>query len=989
MACDMEDFKDKIVIRGAAAHNLKNVSLDIPRGRFVVITGLSGSGKSSLAFDTLYAEGQRRYMDTLSTYARHFMGIMERPQVESIEGLSPIIAIEQKTTGNNPRSTVGTVTEIYDFLRLLYARAASAYSPATGKAMVRYSDEQIVSLLLENYSGKKCWLLSPVVSGRKGHYKELFDTMRRRGFTEARIDGKITELAGVVSTDRYKTHFIELVVDKLKPSGNDIKRLRDSVATALNYGKGSLAVLEGDKISHFSKHLVCADTGMSVAEPAPHSFSFNSPQGYCPHCKGLGSVVNVNLDAVIPDKSLSVADGAIVPLGARRGNRKFEIIDAIARKYNFSLFEPVGSLGDETVSLLVFGSDELFRIGEGLNSQLVTWNGVADDIDEKIVCPVCHGTRLRKETAYFRIDGRTISEVAAMEISELYRWLCSLDEKLDARAASIAHDILKELRDRTSFLLDVGLDYLTLDRPAATLSGGESQRIRLATQIGSKLVNVLYILDEPSIGLHPRDNVKLINSLLELRDQGNSVMVVEHDAQTMLAADWLVDIGPGAGTEGGHICYNGPVPGKTEQAEAGGTETDGTETAEMDGGTGRDDTEGLERDSTYRFGDSVHPRTDAGGGAQTCLGGAEAAGRRSLNPCGAVSPTLEYLTGKKKIEVPAVRRKGNGKTLSLRGCTGNNLKNLDIDFPLGCLIGIAGVSGSGKSSLIGDTLMPILKNSCFRAKLHPLPYREIVGLENLDKVIEVDQSPIGRTPRSNPATFTEVFGEIRELFAATPDAKIRGFKSGRFSFNVSGGRCEECKGAGIQVIQMNFLPSVNVVCPECRGRRYKDDTLAVRYKGKNISEVLEMTIAQAYEFFKPVPSIAIKLKALVDVGLGYVHLGQSSVTLSGGESQRMKLAAELGKKSTGKTLYILDEPTTGLHFEDIKVLLSALGSLVDAGNTVIVIEHNLDILKSADYIFDLGPEGGKGGGRIVAQGTPEQVADNPDSVTGKYLKEVL
>lgn len=918
----MADTKDQITIVGAKSHNLKNVSLSIPRGKFVVVTGLSGSGKSSLAFDTLYSEGQRRYMDTLSTYAKHFMGVMEKPEVESITGLSPIIAIEQKTTGNNPRSTVGTITEIYDFLRLLYARASTAYSPATGKAMVRYSDEQIVALLMENYAGKRCYLLAPVVVGRKGHYKELFDNMRRRGFTEVRIDGQIRELAGVSSIDRYKTHFIELVVDKLKPSADDMKRLRDSVATALNYGKGSLAILEGDTLKHFSKHLVCADTGMSIPEPAPHTFSFNSPQGYCPHCKGLGNVVDVNLDTIIPDKSLSIADGAIVPLGPSRGNRKFDIIQAMSRKYDFSLYEPVETLGDEVISLLVFGSDELFRVGEGFNSQLMNWDGVVQDIEDKIVCPVCHGTRLREETSYFKIDGKTISEVAAMEISDLHQWIDSLPERLDERAANIARDIIKELRDRTSFLLDVGLEYLTLDRPTATLSGGESQRIRLATQIGSKLVNVLYILDEPSIGLHPRDNVKLINSLLELRDQGNSVMVVEHDAQTMMAADWLIDIGPGAGTEGGHICYNGPAPKLAGQKQGG-------------------------------------------------------------------SLTLEYLSGARKIEVPAERRKGNGLTLGLRGCCGNNLKNMDIDFPLGCLIGIAGVSGSGKSSLIGDTLMPVLKNHFYRAKLHPLPYREVVGIENIDKIIEVDQSPIGRTPRSNPATFTDVFGEIRDLFAATPDAKIRGFKSGRFSFNVSGGRCEECKGAGIQVIQMNFLPSVNVVCPECRGKRYKEDTLAVRYKGKNISEVLEMTIAEAYEFFQAVPSIAIKLKALVDVGLGYVHLGQSSVTLSGGESQRMKLAAELGRKSTGKTLYILDEPTTGLHFEDIKILLKALQSLVDAGNTVIVIEHNLDILKSTDYIFDLGPEGGKGGGVIVAQGTPEQLADDPNSVTGKFLKDEL
>lgn len=915
----MNKRKDEILITGAASHNLKNVSLTIPRGKFVVITGLSGSGKSSLAFDTLFAEGQRRYMDTLSTYARHFMGIMEKPKVESISGLSPIIAIEQKTTGNNPRSTVGTITEIYDFLRLLYARAATAYSPVTGKAMVRYTDEQIISLLLENYTGKKCYLLAPLVVGRKGHYKEMFDNLKRRGFTEVRIDGEMHMLQDVTSLDRYKTHFVELVVDKLKPSENDLKRLRDSVATALQMGKGSLAVMEGDTVRHYSKHLVCADSGLSIAEPAPHSFSFNSPQGYCPHCKGLGRVVDVNMDNIIPDRTKSVADGGIVPLGPSRANKKFTVIEAIARKYAFSIYEPIENLSDEVIMLLVFGSDELFRIGEGYNSQLVNWPGVVDDIDDKIVCPVCHGTRLRPEAGYFRIDGKKIYEVADMEISELKPWLDSLNTKLEGREANIARDILKELCDRSSFLLDVGLDYLTLSRATGTLSGGESQRIRLATQIGSKLVNVLYILDEPSIGLHPRDNVKLLNSLLELRDQGNSVMVVEHDAQTMLNADWLIDMGPGAGTEGGHICYNGPVGDWGE----------------------------------------------------------------------ASTPTLDYLTGKKKIALPATRRKGNGLVLGLRGCTGNNLKDIDIDFPLGCLIGIAGVSGSGKSTLISDTLMPILLNAYLHGKQNPLPYREIIGLEHLDKVIEVDQSPIGRTPRSNPATFTDVFGDIRELFASTPDAKIRGFKSGRFSFNVSGGRCEECKGAGIQVIQMNFLPSVNVECPVCRGRRYKEDTLAVKYKGKTISQVLEMTVEEALEFFSSVPSIAQKLKALVDVGLGYIHLGQSSVTLSGGESQRMKLAAELGKKSTGRTVYILDEPTTGLHFEDIKILLKALQNLVDAGNTVIVIEHNLDVLKSVDYIFDMGPDGGKSGGVIVARGTPEEVAENPESVTGKYLKEAL
>lgn len=915
----------EIKISGAKAHNLQDISLSIPRGKFVVVTGLSGSGKSTLAFDTLYSEGQRRYIDTLSTYARHFMGVMEKPEVESITGLSPIIAIEQKTTGNNPRSTVGTITEIYDFLRLLYARAATAYSPATGKPMVRYTDEQIVNLLLENYAGKKCYLLAPLVVGRKGHYKELFDNLRRRGFNEVRVDGTIMEVGAISGLDRYKTHYIELVVDKLKPTGDDMKRLRDSVMTALNYGKGSLAILEGDRLCHYSKHLVCADTGLSVAEPAPHNFSFNSPQGYCPHCKGLGTIVNIDPDSIIPDKTISIADGAIVPLGCMRNNHKFDVVSSIARKYGVSLYEPVGSLPDEVVSLLIYGSDELFRVGEGVNSQMVSYDGIVDEIEEKITCPLCHGTRLREEAQYFRIDGKTITEVSAMEISDLYEWICTLPQRLNERENTIARDILKELKDRTGFLLDVGLDYLTLDRPTGTLSGGESQRIRLATQIGSKLVNVLYILDEPSIGLHPRDNVKLINSLLELRDQGNSVMVVEHDEQTMRSADWLIDIGPGAGSQGGRICYNGPVSRIQKQSR------------------------------------SVKKQ----------------------------SPTLQYLCGEKSIDVPAVRRKGNGKTLSLRGCRGNNLKNIDIDFPLGCLIGISGVSGSGKSTLIGDTLMPILKNKFYRAKLPVLPYDAISGEENIDKIIEVDQSPIGRTPRSNPATFTSVFSDIRTLFEATPDAKVRGFKAGRFSFNVAGGRCEECKGAGIKVIQMNFLPSVNVVCPECRGRRYKEDTLAVRYKGKNINDILEMTISEAYDFFSPIPSIASRLKALVEVGLGYVRLGQSAVTLSGGESQRMKLAAELGKKSTGNTLYILDEPTTGLHFEDIKTLLCALEKLVDSGNTVIVIEHNLDILKSMDYIFDLGPEGGRAGGRIVARGTPEELASNPASPTGRFLKEVL
>ena len=913
--------KGYIEIKGAKAHNLKGVSLAIPRDQFVVVTGLSGSGKSSLAFDTIYAEGQRRYMDTLSTYAKHFMGILEKPEVESITGLSPIIAIEQKTTGNNPRSTVGTITEIYDFLRLLYARASTAYSPQTGKPMIRYTDEQIVSLIMENYKDRKCYLLAPVVKGRKGHYKELLEQMRKRGYTQARIDGEICELSEVTALDRYKAHFMELVIDRLKPSEKDAKRIKDSVMSALNYGKGSLAVMdmETGSLNHYSKHLVCPDTGLSLAEPAPHSFSFNSPQGYCPHCKGLGMIVNVNMESIIPDRSKSIADGGIVPLGKIRETKKFDVIRSIARKYNFSLYDPIEDLPDEVVSLIVYGSDELFRVGEGSSSEMVSFSGIVGDISEKIVCPVCEGTRLNKETTYFKIDGKTISEVAAMEISQLHEWFHSLDGALGARESVIARDILKELKDRTGFLLDVGLEYLSLDRATASLSGGESQRIRLATQIGSKLVNVLYILDEPSIGLHQRDNRKLIASLKKLRDEGNSVMVVEHDAETMMAADWLVDVGPGAGDEGGQICFNGPV---SEIAEGHST-------------------------------------------------------------------TLDYLRGELQIEVPTQRRRGNGQTLGIRGARGNNLKNVDVDIPLGMFVGVSGVSGSGKSSLINETLMPILKNRFYNARLQPLPYDELLGVENIDKLIEIDQSPIGRTPRSNPATFTGVFNDIRNLFEATPDAKVRGFKAGRFSFNVPGGRCEECKGAGIKVIEMNFLPSVNVVCNECRGKRYKNDTLAVRYKGKNINDVLEMPISEAYEFFGNIPSISQKLKALVDVGLGYVRLGQSAVTLSGGESQRMKLAAELARKGTGNTLYILDEPTTGLHFDDIKVLLGVLQQLVDQGNTVVIIEHNLDILKSVDYIFDMGPEGGRRGGMIVAAGTPEQLANDPASVTGPFLKEIL
>ena len=897
-----------IEIRGARANNLKGVDVDIPRGGLTVITGISGSGKSSLAFDTVYAEGQRRYMNTLSPYAKHFMGILEKPSVESISGLSPVIAIEQKTTGSNPRSTVGTITEIYDFLRLLYARASTAYSPVTGRELVRYTDAQIVDLIMSGYRDRKCLLLAPLVRGRKGHYRELFDQLRRKGFTSVRVDGELRDLSEVDALDRYKSHFVELVVDKLKPEDGDEKRVRSSVGVALSTGKGSLAVMdmETGALRHFSKHLVDPDSGLSLQEPAPHSFSFNSPEGYCPHCKGLGTVVDVNIDAVIPDRSVSIADGGIVPLGRMRDGKKFEILRSMSRKHGFSLYDPIAALPDEAVTLVIYGSDEFFRIGEGASSEMVNWPGVVGDIEDKVVCPVCHGTRLNENARCFRIDGKDISEVSAMEISELSAWLDSLPSRLDSRQNAIARDIVRELRDRVRFLLDVGLDYLSLDRPSATLSGGEGQRIRLATQIGSKLVNVIYILDEPSIGLHQRDNLKLIASLKRLRDEHNTVIVVEHDEETIRSADWIVDVGPGAGENGGRICYSGP-------------------------------------------------------------------------PRPIVNPNV----------TPSVRAAGNGKTLVLRGARGNNLKNIDVSFPLGTLIGISGVSGSGKSTLINETLMPILKGRFYRLKARPLPYSSIEGVENIDKVIEIDQSPIGRSPRSNPATFTGVFGDIRALFEDTPDAKVRGFKAGRFSFNVAGGRCEECKGAGIKVIEMNFLPSVNVVCDQCRGRRYNEATLAVKYKGKNISEVLDMSVSEAYEFFRSHPKIAPKLKALVDVGLGYVRLGQSSVTLSGGESQRMKLAAELFRKATGNTLYMLDEPTTGLHFEDIKVLMGVLRRLVDQGNTVIVIEHNLDVLKSADYIIDMGPGGGNAGGRIIACGTPEQVASDPDSVTGKYLKEVL
>ncbi len=939
---------DEIVVTGASEHNLKGVDVTIPRNKLVVVTGMSGSGKSSLAFDTIYAEGQRRYMETLSAYARQFIGVLERPAVESITGLSPIIAIEQKTTGRNPRSTVGTITEVYDFLRLLYARASDAFSPATGKLMVKYTTEQIVSLILDDYKGVRCLLLAPLVVGRKGHYKDLFETLLKKGYKQVRIDGEMFEVADVKPLDRYKTHFIELVVDKLVPSSEDYKRISDSVSSALHQGKGTLAIMEYDKpeapLRYFSSHLMCPDSGLSFSEPAPHTFSFNSPQGACPKCKGLGYVSVIDMKKIIPDDSRSIAVGGIDPLGAYKDNNWFRILDSMAKVYEFSLNDPIKGLPEDVLNMIIYGTDELFRVNLSDGTQLAPFAGVLSKLEqskndkddviarrdrfvEEMVCSECNGTRLKKDSLYFKIDNKNIAEVSLMDIDTLKGWIESLPSKLNNKQNLIAGDILKELRDRIGFLQDVGLNYLSLSRSTRSLSGGESQRIRLATQIGSKLVNVLYILDEPSIGLHQRDNRKLINSLKTLRDEGNSVMVVEHDQEMIEESDWLIDLGPAAGMNGGKLLYNGTP---------------------------------------------------------------EALMKMPLDKLAKLnSYTADYMRGVKKIEIPAIRRKGNGKFLELKGATGNNLKGVDIKFPLGCLVGVSGVSGSGKSTLINDTLMPILSKHFYRSLQTPLPYTEIIGLENVDKLIEVDQDPIGRTPRSNPATYTNVFGDIRKLFESTPDAKIRGFKAGRFSFNVKGGRCETCKGAGVETIEMNFLPSVYVHCKECNGKRYNPDTLAVKYKGKSINDVLEMTISQAVEFFESVPSIVQKIRALNDVGLGYIKLGQPSTTLSGGESQRVKLAAELSKRATGNSVYILDEPTTGLHFEDIKILLGVLQKIVEQGNSVIVIEHNLDVLKSVDYLIDLGPEGGSGGGQIIAQGTPEQVANSKKSFTGAFLKELF
>ena len=949
----MQD-SEYIDICKASVHNLKGISLRIPRHALVVVTGLSGSGKSSLAFDTIYAEARRRYMDTLSAYARHYIGVMERPEVESIDGLSPTIAIEQKSTNRNPRSTVGTITEISDFLRLLYARASTAYSPVTGKPMVRYTDSGIVDLIMKEYNGRKCIILAPLVKGRKGHYRELFDSLLKKGFSSVRIDGEIRQLGDMASgVDRYKVHFIEVVIDRVVPKEEDGKRIRNSVMSALTQGKGSLMILDPDtgEVRHFSKHFICPDSGISFPEPAPHTFSFNSPAGACPVCNGLGTIREVDMVKIVPDSSLSIADGGIAPLGKKRDNAVFTILEAVARKYGFSLYEPIKDISEENVNIILNGSEDLVRVDtHGGLSEMVAFPGLLSRLDRDgededntmarrystdAVCPECHGKRLRKESLCFKIGGLDITEVSDMDVNVLYDWVGGLKDKLDPRGQAVAADIVKELRERIGFLVDVGLSYLSLSRSTMSLSGGESQRIRLATQIGSKLVNVLYILDEPSIGLHQSDNIKLINSLKRLRDEGNTVMVVEHDEEMMRNADWIVDIGPGAGEKGGEVLFSGPPQLKLEPA--------------------------------YRLPENlpVIDRESEGG------------------------YTFEYLKGSRQIAVPAYRRPGNGKFIELKGASGNNLKDVDIRIPLGCIVGISGVSGSGKSSLINDTLMPVISNRLYRSKYNVLPYTSLEGLDNIDKLVEIDQSPVGRSPRSNPATYTGVLTPIRSLFAETPDAKIRGFKSNKFSFNVKGGRCEACKGAGVEVIEMNFLPSVTVTCKECHGKRFNPDVLAVKYKGKSINDVLEMTISQAVEFFAPVPSIARKLKTLEDVGLGYIRLGQSSLTLSGGENQRVKLAAELSRQETGRTLYILDEPTTGLHSEDIAVLLDVLQRLAEGGNTVIIIEHNLDVLKSVDYLFDMGPAGGRDGGCIVSQGTPEQVAADPASVTGPYLRPLL
>ncbi len=936
--------KEYINVYGARVHNLKNIDAEIPRDSLTVITGLSGSGKSSLAFDTVFAEGQRRYIETFSAYARNFLGNLERPDVDKITGLSPVISIEQKTTNKNPRSTVGTTTEIYDYLRLLYARAGEAYSYYSGERMVKYTEEQITDLILKDYKAKKIYILAPLVRTRKGHYKELFEQIRKKGYLYVRVDGEVREITHGMKLDRYKNHDIEVVIDKLIVGDKDDKRLKQSIATAMRQGEGLLMVLDfqSENIRHYSKRLMCPVTGLSYKEPAPHNFSFNSPQGACPKCKGLGVVNQIDIEKVIPDRKLSIHDGAITPLGKHKNSMIFWQIAALLEKYDADLKTPVSELPEEAIDEILNGSDDRIKIKSSLigtsSDYFTTYEGVvkyiqmlqdkdssataqkwAEQFARTTVCPECKGARLNKEALHFRFHDKNIMELASMDISELYEWLEHVEDHLGEQQKKIAVEILKEIRTRLKFLLDVGLEYLSLNRSSVSLSGGESQRIRLATQIGSQLVNVLYILDEPSIGLHQRDNLRLIRSLKELRDIGNSVIVVEHDKDMMLAADYVIDMGPKAGRLGGEVVFSG-TPQKM-----------------------------LETDTL----------------------------------------TSRYLNGKTQIEVPAQRRKGNGKSLWLKGARGNNLKNVTVEFPLGKLICVTGVSGSGKSTLINETLQPILSQKFYHSLQDPLEYESIEGLEHIDKVVNVDQSPLGRTPRSNPATYTGVFSDIRNLFVGLPEAKIRGYKPGRFSFNVSGGRCEACSGNGYKTIEMNFLPDVYVPCEVCHGKRYNRETLEVRFKGKSIADVLDMTINRAVEFFENVPQILNKIKVIQDVGLGYIKLGQSSTTLSGGESQRVKLATELSKRDTGKTVYILDEPTTGLHFEDIRVLMGVLNKLVDKGNTVIVIEHNLDVIKMADYIIDMGPEGGKGGGELLSCGTPEEVARCTKGYTPRFLKEEL
>ena len=940
----MTEETEYINVYGARVHNLKNIDAEIPRNSLTVITGLSGSGKSSLAFDTIFAEGQRRYIETFSAYARNFLGNLERPDVDKITGLSPVISIEQKTTNKNPRSTVGTTTEIYDYLRLLFARAGIAYSFLSGERMVKYTEEQVLDLILNDYKGKKIYILAPLVRTRKGHYKELFEQVRKKGYLYVRVDGEIREALPGMKLDRYKNHDIEVVIDKLIVTDKDDVRLKNSVATAMQQGDGLLMILDlqSENVRHYSKRLMCPVTGLSYHEPAPHNFSFNSPQGACPKCKGLGVVNQIDVEKVIPDRELSIYEGAVIPLGKYKNSMIFWQIAALLEKYEATLKTPVKELPDEAIDEILYGSDERIKIKSSLigtsSDYFVTFEGVvkyiqmlqdkdasataqkwAEQFAKTTVCPECKGARLNKEALHFRIHDKNIYELSCMDINELYDWLMNVDQYLDNKQKQIAVEILKEIRTRLKFLLDVGLDYLALDRGSVTLSGGESQRIRLATQIGSQLVNVLYILDEPSIGLHQRDNQRLIHSLKELRDIGNSVIVVEHDKDMMMAADYVIDMGPKAGRLGGEVVF-------------AGTPKEMLETHTL---------------------------------------------------------TSQYLNGEREIEIPQKRREGNGHSLWLRGARGNNLKGVDVEFPLGKLICVTGVSGSGKSTLINETLQPILSQKFYRSLQEPLEYDSIEGLENIDKVVNVDQSPLGRTPRSNPATYTGVFSDIRNLFVGLPEAKIRGYKPGRFSFNVSGGRCEACQGNGYKTIEMNFLPDVYVPCEVCHGKRYNRETLEVRFKGKSIADVLDMTINRAVEFFENVPQILNKIKVIQEVGLGYIKLGQSSTTLSGGESQRVKLATELSKRDTGKTLYILDEPTTGLHFEDIRVLMNVLNKLVDKGNTVIVIEHNLDVIKMADYIIDMGPDGGKGGGQLLSCGTPEEVAKSKKGYTPKFLKEEL